>query len=113
MGQTGQLHHDHGRHLGKATGVTRAAVVCTIDIPFSVATYDKIYRLLDVGKFQVVNPRVPEAKPPEILFAPTLLELQHVTGVPLVQQAADAAIEGPMVVVDLGESHPSCRDYVS
>ena len=113
MGQTGQLHHDHGRHLGKATGVTRAAVVCTIDIPFSVTTYDKIYRLLDVGKFQVVNPRVPEAKPPEILFAPTLLELQHVTGVPLVQQAADAAIEGPMVVVDLGESHPSCRDYVS
>ena len=88
MGQTGQLRHDHGRHLGKATGVTRAAVVCTIDIPFSVTTYDKIYRLLDVGKFQVVNPRVPEAKPPEIFFAPTLLELQHVTGVPLVQQAA-------------------------
>ena len=49
---------------GKATGVTRAAVVCTIDIPFSVTTYDKIYRLLDVGKFQVVNPRVPEATRP-------------------------------------------------
>ena len=87
--------------FSKAQGTSRAGVVISITVPFSQTTYDAIYRLLDIGQFAVYNSRVPTAKPLEVYFAATVLELQHMTGVPLVGAAGPAAIEGQVVAIDL------------
>ena len=47
-----------------------------------------VYKLFDQGSFQLLNGRDPSLKPLQIFVAPTLLELQHVTGVPLVPNPA-------------------------
>ena len=71
-------------------GRSKACVVA-IKVPFSQVTYDAIYELLDGGRFKLINPRKPKCQPLEIFLAPTLPELQMVSGVMLLDPTAALA----------------------
>ena len=77
---------------GEAQSVKKDFKVIKLTYPYSSARYDAVTKLFKQGRFQLVNPRVEDAKPLEIFVAPTLIELGHIAGVTLVKAAS--ALEG-------------------
>ena len=80
-------------------------VVIKVSYPFSLRRYDQVYKLFDQAHFQLINHRVGGSKPLELYVAPTMLELQHVTGVPIIPHASEIkgneADDEPPKAIDL------------
>ena len=72
------------------SGANRAAgqVIC-ITYPYSVATYDAVTRLLTIGRFKLINPRVTDAKPLTITLAATPPELERMIGIRFLPQITE------------------------
>jgi hypothetical protein len=71
----------------------RTAYVVAFKFPYSEKSYDTMCRIFTAERFKLINPAVPEMKPLEIFVAPTLLELQKITGVPMLAPARIEAKE--------------------
>ena len=68
-----------------------AGFIGSLKFPYSSERYDLVYELLFAGSFALCNPNKPHLPPLEVFIAPTLKELEHITGVAIVR--SKAAIE--------------------
>ena len=95
--------------ISEVQQVRRGYVVVALSYPFTAARYDLVTKLLTEGRFKLINPRVPDAKPLEIILAPNLLELAQVTCLPLAmapRPLKDDDDDEPRVVEDLSAPLP-------
>ena len=72
---------------------TNLASIGTVNFVFSQERYDLVHKLFTQGRFKVPNLRVKGSTPLEVYVAPTLLDLQKLTGIPLIRAPAPAVVE--------------------
>ena len=83
------------------------AVVIAVKYPYTRLTYDMVDKVLSIEKFKLHNPNNPGSKPLEICVAPTILELQAITGLPLVRARKAVSDEPAKAALDFRVEPPA------
>ena len=75
--------------LTQAQANPSVGFVGRVRYPYTSERYDAAYELFDAGALALYNPNKPTLKPLEIYVAPSLLELQAVTGIAMVLKGGE------------------------
>ena len=74
--------------------------VAAVKFPFSSERYDMVYELIELGSFALYNSNKPNLKPLEVFVAPSLVEMQHLTGVKMLREPVAEIEEVEIIAVE-------------